>query len=564
MPPKCADGTKDSDALLLELLIRQRAARAPPPAANPSTRPGAWRCYYKECPAAEKGRLNFARNPTCVGCGRVKHKAMSPPQLQRIPPPEPTVSKRQRGRTAQQPDKAKSQAPAPNDKTTTTGNAQGPAGDAPGLMAATFGDHAPAKLPKPLTPSGSTEAERVGAHTLKEVDVEQLFRRPTTTPTPLPTADEVVAKASPLKASAALASQHAEVQATKAALASLESLGRDHHLYLELSKALQQQEAALAKLNKNAPSGKVLVQELLTARAEQTEEVARWEDRIAAGQRKAKGRLDEQFQALDALIAETTQRRAAVAEAHAKSEQAWQLFNQERRAQYTAVINQFDAKIAAAQIEVTRDAAAMQVVAAPLAVAQAPAPPTPTVDALAQVQADGAAAQQALLKAQEEYQRLLAARNAAEALGPPQLQRFECVQEDLPTMLPEPSPEQWQQLYALNSALEALNAHEMFSGLVFPVTFEQLRCGTEVPRLLLGDKLWSQAFQAEAASESSLVTLQVRQLLRHSLQKHQTKLLQDQANHIEATEQAALSVNTAVDEFRDKKRKVEALTADAA
>jgi len=557
MPPS-------DDDLLLELLLRKRSARTQPPAASTATRPGAWRCLFKECPAAEKGRLNFANNPTCRGCGRVKHKAMSPPLLQRVPPPEPTTAKSQRGRTTQKKTSTETPAPTTSAKVTAAASAQEPADSSPGLLAAlqrTFSNHTPAKLPKPLTPSGSSEAERVGALALKQVDVEQLFRRPTTTPTPLPSADEVVAKASPLRASAALASQQAEVQATKAALASLETLGRDHHLCVELNKALQQQEAALAKLNKNAPSGKVLVQELLTAKAEQTEEMARWEDHIAAGQRKAKGRLDEQFQALDAMIAEATKRRAAVAEAHAKAEQAWQLFNQERRAQHTAVINQFDAKIAAAQIEAARDAVALQVVAAPLAVAQAPTPP---VDALAQVQADGAAAQQALLKAQEEYQRLLAARNAAETLGPPQLQRFECVQEDLPTMLPEPSQEHWQQLYALNSALEALNAHEMFSGLVFPVTFGQLRCGTEVPRLLLGDKLWGQAFHAEAATESSLVTLQVRQLLRHSLQKHQAKLLQDQASHLEATEQAAMSVNTAVDEFRDKKRKVEALSADAA
>jgi len=60
------------------------------------------------------------------------------------------------------------------------------------------------------------------------------------------------------------------------------------------------------------------------------------------------------------------------------------------------------------------------------------------------------------------------------------------------------------------------------------------------------------------------VTLQVRQLLSLSLQKHQTKLLQDQANHVDVTQQAAMSVNSAVDEYRDKKRKVEALSSNGA
>ena len=264
------------------------------------------------------------------------------------------------------------------------------------------------------------------------------------------------------------------------------------------------------------------------------------------------------------MIAEVTQRKEAVVKAHALSEEAWTRFHQQRRAQRAAVIDQFEAKIAAAQADVAREATAMQVVAAPAAaVAEAGTQPPPA-DALAQAQADTAAAREALVKAEEEYKRLLAAKNAADTLGPPQLARFDCVFEDLPTMIPEPTAVQWQQLYALNSALEALQSHETFSGLVFPVTIAQLHCGTEVPRMLLGEKLWGQAFPTDAATETSLVTLQVRQLLLLSLQKHQAKLLQDQASHIEATEQAAKSVNTAVDEYRDKKRKVDALSAAGA
>ena len=69
--------------------------------------------------------------------------------------------------------------------------------------------------------------------------------------------------------------------------------------------------------------------------------------------------------------------------------------------------------------------------------------------------------------------------------------------------------------------------------------------------------MWDLAYPGGDAGEETMLTLQVRQLLSISIQKHRDKLLQDKAKHDASSAQAAASVDTVVGAYKAKRRKTE-------
>jgi len=139
----------------------------------------------------------------------------------------------------------------------------------------------------------------------------------------------------------------------------------------------------------------------------------------------------------------------------------------------------------------------------------------------------------------------------------PHLVTFECKREDLPSMVPEPSPQQWTEYYNLWGTLDALARQEAMAGIQVPVNFLQLQAGIEVPRHLLGEAIWRQAFPVDPGPDTVL-TFQVRQLLSLSLQTHQAKLLNDKSKQEAATKQVEGKIGEAVMEYRAKRSRTSA------
>ncbi|MEC8039059.1 MAG: hypothetical protein VX152_12325, partial [Pseudomonadota bacterium] len=75
--------------------------------------------------------------------------------------------------------------------------------------------------------------------------------------------------------------------------------------------------------------------------------------------------------------------------------------------------------------------------------------------------------------------------------------QFDCDDDDdLPSATPELSPDQWAQVHLLHVALETLDRHEARTGVAYPVTYDEMQCGAEVPRILLGAKIWGAAYSS--------------------------------------------------------------------
>jgi len=133
---------------------------------------------------------------------------------------------------------------------------------------------------------------------------------------------------------------------------------------------------------------------------------------------------------------------------------------------------------------------------------------------------------------------------------------------DLPTMLPEPAAEEWVLYHLLWAALESLSRHELMTGEFVPVTFDHLRAGLALPKLLLGDKLWDMAFPGTQPCGTTVVTCQVRRMLWNSLQIHKGKLVADKLKHDEAVRKAAKDIDDTVTEYRAKRKKTEEVAED--
>jgi len=287
----------------------------------------------------------------------------------------------------------------------------------------------------------------------------------------------------------------------------------------------------------------------------------RWEDDIAKGKANSANKLKEQVTALDDMVSKITARKLEVQQAHAKADAAWEGFNQQRREQWKAVLAQLDAKIAANEALPQQEAAAAGS-QAPLALPSPPQGSAPSHnEALERAQQETAATREALAKAQEAHKQAVQAKEATERAaaamdtsGTPQLATFECDTADLPSSLAEPAAEDWQHYHQLYIALDILYKLEA-SGTVIPVTYGQMRCGLQVPRTLLGEKLWAQAYPNIQPTEDTVVTRQLWQLLSLSLRFHHAKLVTDKANFEAAIAAAADSVNAAATEHRNKRKR---------
>jgi len=168
-------------------------------------------------------------------------------------------------------------------------------------------------------------------------------------------------------------------------------------------------------------------------------------------------------------------------------------------------------------------------------------------------------AQEALVAAQAAHAKFaqdLAIREAARA-AEEHLATFEYSKDDLPQTIATPDGQQWQELHFLWASLAELQRQETTNGVKIPITFAQLRAGTAVPELVLGPALWRKAFPAGKPSEDALVTVQVRELLKLSLEAHQDKLCAEQAKQKEAKDAAMRDMTAVVDRFVAKRPRTE-------
>ena len=163
---------------------------------------------------------------------------------------------------------------------------------------------------------------------------------------------------------------------------------------------------------------------------------------------------------------------------------------------------------------------------------------------------------------QAECQRQLAAKEAAEKIAAslqagiaPRTVSFEFAAGDLPAAIPEPEAKHWEGYHLLYSALDALATQEAVAGFTVPVTYDQMKCGLDVPRQLLGDTIWAKAYPAGEATGDTVVTSQLRQLMTISLRQHQAKLVQDKEKYDAACRVAATDMADVMSDFRANKRK---------
>jgi len=534
-----------------EALASSRPARRAEKGSDGKAKPD-WPCRFTDCPVAVSERLNYGHRVACFGCKRAKQHAMNPPLTLSCVPPEPTTSTTTS--TTAKPKKTPAPAPAPST-------------DSPGAVAlAMTGVWADKARETPKRLQGDTEAQKIGAAELQEVDLSLLYRGPPTTNQEPQTAEQIIGKASPVAASAAIAEKEREFEDAKKILALTPTSCPIYEANAEYCKSV---EAALAKLRKQQPCGKVYAQQLRSAKQAQFELRAKWQEKNDVGKQKAAELHQVHLKAIDDLTAALHVRRVALVTTFNGVSAQWATFNQKRADQWQQVLQQFDALIAAADHS-EADAVANR--APPLALA-APPPAVPLEDALAKAQQAAAAAPQALAKLQQEF---LVAQQAHEANmakdipipdevpTPPELVTFECEPGEIPSMLPEPAPEQWEEYHRLYTALDTLAAHEITSNSVIPVSFAQLRCGYDVPKLLLGDALWAKAFPSGSVEGTTIVSKQVRGLLWHSLKQHQAKLIADKARYDAAIKAAEACMDEIAQDLRAKKRRAVAASAAGA
>jgi len=247
--------------------------------------------------------------------------------------------------------------------------------------------------------------------------------------------------------------------------------------------------------------------------------------------------------------------------------QSWASYQAAREVQWTAIQDEFKARIASVEARpqstgpTTALALTPQYILPPGSTA---APAAHAADPLQQVRlntqdvyAKLAAAQMAMQEAvkAKEAAELEVERTKAAAVTPEHEATFDGDITELPTMVPEPQGEQWVQLHNLWTALDLLRRQEAFAGGQVPVTYSQLQSGLEVPELLLGSALWTKAYPDRPPTLETVVTAQIRTLLSISMEAHTAKLLADRDRQIAAKNATEAGIAAAVSEFRSKRRR---------
>jgi len=335
-----------------------------------------------------------------------------------------------------------------------------------------------------------------------------------------------------------------------------------HPGHAQSAELLKTQEAELAKLKKQAPAPKVFTEQLKSARQGQHQLMTQWLEKTASGKAGADDRLKEHLKILDDLSIAILQRRSEIVTAHHDTGVAWNVFNSKKNAQWKEVLAQLDAKITVA--EATATVAQAPIIDA-LAIAGAARVPVPVEshinEALVIAQHEATEARRKVEELERrcrEYDaaakvtELAAARATADA---DQALGFQISVADLPGMIPEPEASQWELYHVLYTNLEHLDTLEAVNGGTIPVTFGQMKCGLEIPRVLLGDVIWGRAFPDGAVTDESIIIPRVRKLMVASLKKHMVKLVQDKAKHDAAIQAALAEMDGVVLDWQAKKRK---------
>jgi len=517
--------------------------------------PGAWCCMFSDCKMAERRVPNFSTRALCRGCGRLKAHAMSPPAAFKLPPAEPTRAVR--GDTAEAKRNAVPGAGRPGAKGRTGGTVtaaksdqgQAQAPQEQRLVGATFGDLV---VPQPAAETRELQvaadvAKRLGITPLKDADISELFRLPPPDPPELRSVDDIVAKAPPVEASAHVEKLQAKVANSRQLLTLMDPDTDD--LYDSVKTRLATLEAELDRSVKRAPGSTLLAAQLTAAKQKEVVDKTKWEEVNTNGATKAAEKLQTHLNTIDAQMAALQERRRLVTEQYEKSNMAWRSFNSRKRQQWESVLAQFDTRIAtAAMLPPVPDASTQNPLALVLA-ASAAAPPPAVHDPLLQAREDAAKAQARVAAFEKERRRAMEV--------PAHLRSLVCEMSDLPTMLPEPAAEEWELYHLLWGALESLSKYELMTGEFIPVTFDHLRAGLTLPKLLLGDKLWDMAFPGTQPGGETVVTCQLRRMLWNSLQIHKDKLVADKLKHDEAVRQATKGIDDTVTEYRAKRKKTE-------
>jgi len=561
MPPKKSRGAQalgPSDAQVSELIRSQKvflqglqasrtgvAPRAPSQQARGTT---GWTCLFDDCTFASARKVNFSTNAVCKGCCRPKAHAMNPPRHMRIAPAEPTRSLRAKAKAQSGPATTDHAAPPPSRTVAVirrSDTAAVAAEEELGAVGTTFKDVLAAKLPVHRSVATGLPAERLGIAPLADFDVDSLFKLPPAMPQKIPTAEELVANEQPLRTTADLEAQKAEVRSLEQALSLLPegSKGR-----ASLVAILTEQQTLLDKLLKKAPGTLLQIEKLRSARQAQKEQFTLLHERAETGKVNAAKGIAALLAEIDTHVALVTERRKAVVTAYDKADRAWDGFHAARRQQWDHLLVQFDAKVheleAAPLVEMVVDA-----VQAPQIAAAGVAPPLAPADPLALAQQDGAAAQNVVAAAQEAQRQAM----VAAAAVPPHLRTFACDLSEIPDALPQPNDTQWAQLHVLWVALETLERHEGVTGTTIPISFDGLTVATEVPKLLTGEVLWKRAFPDGEPDGKATVTWQLRCIMKESMQKHRAKLVADRAAHAAAEEQTSPSIVASVRDYRAKR-----------
>ena len=517
----------------------------------------AWRCRFSDCPFAKACRINFGHRDTCKGCSRPKQHAMNPPRSLACPPTEPTTSvNKGNRRSTTDGNRAPQQAEAaPPGKTATpnqTPKANKPSDKdptEPGLIGTTFAHLHPPKCGSKYDPN-KNDLEVLGLHELRDIEPETLYSKPMLRPPPLHTPEELVAAAAPFEASEALAAKQAELALTRQIL----SLVGEANPAIKASAlaALEEQEAAVAKLAKKAPGSRLQIEQLRSAKQSQAEAAVKWEQVIAEGRGKAVQRMEQHLKIIDGLSEQLVKRRKMVVAAFQSADQAWAQHHQVRRDQWAALHREFDNKIT--ELELAPVAASLEDNRMQDIAQQGP------TDPVASAQQDTARAMDVLAAAQSAVRQAADDQAAAERAAAllkaanPQLARFDCSLDELPSSLPEPQPEQWQLLHNLCTALQLLYQHEAADGDPIPVTFDQLQAGIDVPRMLLGEDIWNRAFPHGQPKGDVVLTVQLKKLLGISLDHHREKLVADKARQESAAVSAAPVIEEAAQQFKKRRR----------
>jgi len=323
----------------------------------------------------------------------------------------------------------------------------------------------------------------------------------------------------------------AEVSRLKSSLA---SLSEGDAAYEFLTAEFDKAQAVITKLEKNAPCPTVLTAKLTLLKHEQAQKEAQQNQTNDRGKAKAAEKLQEHILAIDRLSEAIAKRRQEVLRLHHEADVAWEEVHRKQREQWTALRASFDMQIAAADTPHVEPVTSM-------AVDGGDAP----VDIARQLLDDQAAASQAIAAAAQAQQRLLATAEVE--------RRIALAPEDFPSTVAQPQQEHWQPLHLLWQSLEGVAEHERYTGVKIPITLGGLQGGLEVPKLLLGETAWNKFFPGAPPTEATVVPLQVRDWLWHSLQTHRDKLLTDKARQDEAHAKVTAALESTVTDFKKRR-----------